>query len=563
MRESGQQTASPPSSWNDVVIGGVLCIVTFAAAWIYTLPSPYFLDSFGYLIGIDKWNRSGEISSHYRFANTLLYYLPVTAFGEIGLKVVGVAFTTATAGTYFAMVRRDFSSIAAVGATLLLLSAPSTVITATHLKEDLTSLVFFCVAILLIRPHAGLLRTFCVGSAYGFALLFKEIMLGAAPFLVAYLHLEGEQVQRYRDCLQVPAIARTALRGLAVAAGAIATVLIVSPNRLSDFTTMASSPYMGQFYGLFSHQQSRGLAFWSEALLHLHPWYLFPVSFFLATLADRPPKQLLYPIMALVLLLFLANVSVIRMRHYVPVFFFLAPVLFDGIRAIFDLLFELLRRADHLRRYSGAFALASCAAVAVAQLAYVYPTLDYRHRYDPSRGFYRPLADALPTDALLLGMDNCPIATYESGLECRTHPPDLDALAARRYTESIADQSTSRPIYLLPDFFDYDAAGHIRRAVEANLSMQSSYSGWWEPYHVMTYGAAVDELIARRERQLPGCVSAERRQTQVEISDDLVLDEIQVVFRCDDGGERRFVARTHRGHRTHLIRKSVSRALPK
>ena len=553
---SGQELAS-----RDNAVAAILGFGTLVLAWHYTLPAPYFLDSFGYVAWIEAWNETGEIPSRYRYANTLLYYVPVTLLGEIGLKVVGVLFTGALAAIYYLMIRRDFSAATGVGATLLLLSAPPTTISATHLKEDLTSLALFTLAILWMRPNAGVLRCAGVGVAYGTALLLKEIMLGAAPFLVGYAHLRCEQIERPSQLLRVGSLARTALRTAAIGLAAVTTIQLVSPTRINDFTTMAASPYMGQFYGLFSPHQATGLSYWAEALLLLQPWYLLPVAFFLATANERPLCQTLYLLMAVVLLAFLANVSVTRMRHFAPVLYFLAPVLFEGSRALIDVPADLITGRRARRRSVTALALIACASVCVAHLAYVRPTLELRLRYNSAREFYAPLQRRLPPDALLLGMDHCPIATYESGLECENHKPDLGPAAAQRYADAVQRRAAERPTYALPDFFDYDRHGAIRRAFEPRLEPEPVYENWWEPYHLMTYGRSVDHVVAASQHRFPVCVPTSRKQKPISVAEDLQLDEILLRYRCPEG-EREIPLLTYDGHHTDLVRRSVLRVAP-
>lgn len=548
---------APPVRQSDRWLTAVVVSVVFLLSCLYTLPSPYFLDSFGYVTWIQEWRRYGELPSHYRYANTLLYYWPVVLFGEVGLKVVGVAVTTMLAALYWWQIRRDFSATTAVGASLLFFSAPPTVITATHLKEDLTSLLCFSASVLLVGRSAGAVRIAAAGAAYGLSLLFKEALLGAAPFLVAYVHLRADRSISYRQCFETRRLLASGGRVALFAAAAGIMVLAVSPTRIGDYAHMAGSPYMGQFLGLFSAQQAIGLRFWIEALLHLHPWYLIAVGFFVAHMRQRGPVQGLYPIIALVLLVFLANISVVRMRHYVVVFFFLAPVLFEGTRAAVDTVAEILGLRGRARG-SAAGALAICAVVAAANLAYVHPTIDYRLRYSSARGFFAPLSRALPGDALLLGMDNCPIAAYASGLRCENHPPDLDAAGAGRYAERIAAELAQRPVYLLPDFLDYDSRGAMRRAFEARFASRPVYSGWWEPYHAMTYGEALDETVGQLLRQRPDCHLESRRTQPVAVSDDLTIDTVTLRLRCRDGGSSEISLNAYRGHRVMLRRSVVS-----
>jgi hypothetical protein len=326
---------------------------------------------------------------------------------------------------------------------------------------------------------------------------------------------------------------------------------------LSDFTVMAASPYMGQFAGLFSARQSVGMQFWSEALLHLDPWYLLPVGFFITGVSRRPPAHALYLMIAVVLLLFLANVSVVRMRHYVPVLFFLVPVIADGTRAALDTFRELLPTRWWRPGWASPVALAICAAVAVAQIHYVRPTIDYRLRYAPSPGFFAPLAGALPADALLLGMDNCPIAQYETGLPCENRPPDLNAEVARDYADKVWAYLTQRPVYALPDVLSYDRRGELRRAFDSRFILRPVHKGWWEPYHLMTYGISLEDFIAAGLERYPACVSASRESKPIGIADDLVIDEITIQFHCPTGGPRTVVT-AYDGHLTFLALRTVS-----
>lgn len=545
----------------DRAIAVLLGAIALALGWSYTLPSPYFLDSFGYVAWIREWAQGNPLPSYYRYANTLLYYVPVRLFGELGLKLVSVAVLTALAGAYFAMLRRDFSRAVALGASLLFLSSPAFVISTTHLKEDATSLLCFTITILFVHAQPSRLRVAAAGITFGLALLFKEVMLGAVPFVLAYLYVKGGGLERYRECFSFAALRDALPRTALFVFAALVTVLAISPSRISDFTTMASSPYMGQFLGLFSPLQRQGLAFWAEALLYLHPVYCLPVAFFAFALGRVSILRMLYLAMALVLLLFLTNVTVVRMRHFSPVLFFLAPVIADGTRELGSQLRRLLGFPVR-RRWGDAVLVALCLAVAGAQLAYVEPTLDHRLRYNAARGFYRPLAERLPSDSLLLGMDYCPIATYESGLACRNRRPDLDRRRALAYVENVAELAARRPVYVLQDFAAYDLRGEVRRAFRERFERELVYEGWWEPYHLMTYGRRLDEDQFVRRGGRGDCRLTERRQSLVRISPALALDELRARVQCEDGRSDSLRLLSYRGHRTDLMRGAVYRLIP-
>ena len=527
-----------------------LCGGTLALFYVYTLRAPYFLDSYGYLNWIASFNQTGEFSYGYRFANTLLYYIPVTLVGEAGLAAVSIVVATLLSGAYYLMVRRDFSTPVAIAASLVFFTAPSTFISATHLKEDLTSLLCFTVCILLTPADSRAIRWIGAGVAYGFALLFKEIMLGALPFVAAYAYVRRSSLDSYKQLLSPRALGRVVGPGSLLCLAALVVIVVVSPTRFQDFLIMASSPYMGKFYGVISHQLPIGYQYWTEALLYLHPWYLLAVLFFLARAPKRPPSQALYLLSALALFVFLANSSVIRMRHYVAVMYFVAPILAEGAYSLASLANSALARRSHRRLPPAAFTIAMTALLACFQVLYVIPTAEYRIKYNPLRGFFGPLGKRLPDNALLLGMDDCPIATYESTLECQNRPPDLTSDEAEAYAASIEEAASRRPVYLLPDFFSYDAKGAIRKNFTTRFNLKPAYKGWYENYHGMTYSPTIDHMIKRVSFQRD-CLEPSIVRSPKTVSNQLQIEQAEFYFYCDEAPVA-FSAAVYRNHLTNL-----------
>lgn len=527
----------------------LLCALSTTFFGLYTLPYPYHLDTVGYIKWIQAYASTGKFPSDFRLANTYLYFYPVQVFGEVGVKVVMVTVITLFTGGYYLLLKRDFGLTTALASPFILLTAPTTLIAVTHLKEDYNALLFLVLALLLLKPRLTWRNSAGAGACYGFALLLKEIALPLAPVLVAYLHVQHHEIRDYRSLFEVKKIWQSLLLLAAFIAGALLICYVVHPARFSDYFRMAASPYLGQFLGPFSSLQSAGYRVWNEAILHLFPYYLIFFVCVIVVAWKRQILKLLYFTAALILFVILSNTTVIQMRHYSPVLMFLSPLILDALLIV-------VRRMIPQAFVQALIVQASVVLLVVFQLRDLLPTIEYRLRYNPHAEFYVPLKHLLPDNALLLGMDNCPIASYYTGFPCQRHPVDADAQRYQRFAQRIRNEVTQRPVFLIPDFFSYDRLGEVRKNFPQEFKLSGIFSRLSEDYHAMTYGPPLEEISAGFLKRQPSCTLVNEERREVQTSERLRLNAVQYSFSCETETRRRQYLE-FRGHLTFLSRQTV------
>ena len=539
-----------------------LCLLSVLALLFfvtYTLPTPYYLDTFGYVVWIQTYGEKGYFPSLYRLMNTYLYFYPVKLFGELGIKITTVVVITCFTGCYYRLIQRDFSTPIAIMSTLILLSSPTTIISVTHLKEDYTALLFLALA-MLIGSKKSTVHSSLAGVAYGLSLLFKEATLAVFPCVLAYVYLPWHPQRT--DIAPLWRDMRVWHAGRAMFLFLVGVCLIhfaIAPERYKDFFLMAGSPYTGQFLGLFSQVQRRGYQFWQEAILYLSPWYGVCLVSVGAAVWRRDAKRCLYFVAFLILFGVLSNTSVIRARHYAPALLFLAPLCVDGVLVLGQALRRLLARRrlpSFGERQLAVACLLGVISLSGLQIAYVLPTLEYRLRYHPLKEFYGPLGSHLPADAMLLGMDNCLIASYFSRLPCVKHPVDLDQAAYAHFKHTVREALVTHPVFLIPDFFSYDATGVLKRRFEQDFQLKHVFSGLSENYHAMTYGPSARWVIAQMQRGFPACHYASEEHRSVAASPRLTLLSVTYRFACgpDMLAEHFWI---YKGHVTYLRQQSI------
>jgi hypothetical protein len=527
----------------------LLCALSATFFGMYTLPYPYHLDTFGYIKWIQAYTGTGKFPSDFRLVNTYLYFYPVQVVGEVGIKVIMVTVIVLFTGCYYLLVKRNFCITTAFTSALVLLTAPTTLIAVTHLKEDYNALLFLVLALLLLKPRLTWRNSAVAGGCYGFSLLLKEFALPLAPILVAYLHVQHHEIRDYRSLFAVKKIWQSLFLLVTFIAGTLLVCSVVHTERFSDYFRMAASPYLGQFLGPFSSVQNRGYRLWNEAILHLFPSYLIFFVCVIGAVWRQQILKLLYFAAAVILFVILSNTTVIQMRHYSPVLLFLAPLILDALLIV-------VRRMIPQAFVQALIVHASVVLFMVFQLRDVLPTIEYRLRYNPHAEFYLPLKHLLPPNALLLGMDNCPIASYYTGFPCRQHPVDADAQRYQRFAQRIRSEVTQRPVFLIPDFFSYDRLGEVRKNFPQEFKLSAVFSKLSEDYHAMTYGPPTKGIIAGFLERQPSCTLVNEERREVPASERLHLDAMQYSFSCETGTQvRRYLE--FRGHLTFLSRLTV------
>lgn len=546
-----------------VLVGNLgLCLLSLLALAFfarYTLPTPYYLDTFGYVVWIQAYLEKGHFPSVYRLMDTYLYFYPVMLFGELGIKIANMVVITIFTGCYYRLIQRDFSTPTAIMSTLILLTSPAAIISVTHLKEDFTALLFLALA-MLIAQKPTLPGSFLAGVAYGLSLMFKEVTLAAFPCVLAYVFLSWHG---HPSDISTPwhrtRLRRAGLALLLFLAGICVINFAIAPERYRDFLNMAASPYTGQFLGLFSKVQRRGYQMWQEAVLYLSPWYGVCLVSVGAAVWRRDAKRCLYFVAFLILFGVLSNTSVIRARHYTPALFFIAPLCVDGVLLLGQAVRRLLARRGlpsfGERQLAGA-CLLGVIILCAFQITYVISTVEYRLRYHPLKEFYGQLRSHLPADAMLVGMDNCLIATYFSHLPCVTHPVDPDQAAYTRFRDTISEALATRPVFLLPDFNHYDASGMLKRRFAEDFQLKHVFSGLGEDYHSMTYGPSARRTMTQRRQLFPACRNVDEEHKAVAVSPRLTLDSVTSRLAC---GKEILTQHfwVYKGHVTFLRQQSI------
>jgi len=523
----------------------LLCALSATFFCFYTLPYPYHMDTIGHIQVIQTYANTGKFSGGFRLADTYLYFSPMLVFGEFGIKVATVTVITLFTGCYFLLIKRDFGINIAFASALLLLTAPTTLIAVTHLKEDYNALLFLALAMLFLKTRVTWYGSAAAGACYGLALLLKEFSLVLAPVLLAYLHVQHHEIRDYQSFFEIKKIWQSLLLIAAFIAGVLIVCYIIHPALFSDYfmRMRTTSPYRAHFLGLFSYMQPTGYRLWNEAILHLFPYYLI---FFLCVIVaawNRQILKLLYFAAALSLFAILSNAATIRARHYAPVLLFLSPLIVDALLIMVRVIPRPFARTVIVH--------GSVVLLCVFQLRDVLPTLEYRLRYNPHAEFYQPLKRLLPPNALLLGMDNCVIASYHTGLRCMRHPVNADAQRYQKFAQRVQNTMKERPVFLLPDFFSHDRFGEIRKNFPKEFKLAEVFSKLSEDFHAMTYGPSVKALIAGFRRRRPSCALANEERREVQASEHLSLDLVKYSFSCGtETVERQFFE--FQGHLTFL-----------
>jgi hypothetical protein len=332
------------------------------------------------------------------------------------------------------------------------------------------------------------------------------------------------------------------VRAVLVVVGALVIILLVSREWLADLVSLTASSSTGQFLGPFSEIQAAGVRLWRQGLRHatlLHP--LIAVAL---VVAWRHRAVGIWPWLlgALISLVFLTNITVARAALFLWSAAFTVPLALAGLSELAGWVSARVASGRivplRVRRPLDALLFAiPVTAVIVWNVVDVYPTLEYRKIYHPQAEFYAGLAEELPEDALLLGMDNGPIATWYTGFPHLTHPVDPDLATAQRFVDEVRDSLLVRPVYKLPDFYAYDADRNIPCAVLARARddrfAAPAYTAAHEDYHALAYGRPLSELVDELLRVSPGCEEIGQGERPHDLVPDLDLRLARLHFDCD------------------------------
>src|SRR5438094_824898 len=115
-----------------------LLVVLVLAALFYfafTQRFPYHIDTVGYVEGAKDYLATGVLPRTFdrRLLNIYCYVPFLWLAGEAGIKALSIGVILAFSAFYFLLLEREFGRRVAFVASLLMLSAPATIITVTHL----------------------------------------------------------------------------------------------------------------------------------------------------------------------------------------------------------------------------------------------------------------------------------------------------------------------------------------------------------------------------------------------------------------------------------------------
>lgn len=555
----------------------------------FTQRAPYHADTASYVESAKEFLATGAFSRSFdrRLLNVYAYVPFVWAMGASGIKALSIVAVLGFCVFYYLTLRREFDTGVAVGASLLLLSVPASVITVTHLKEDFFALLFLTAALWMLGPAPSLRRCAGAGAAFGLACLSKEYPLILLPFMLGQVALRRTPVDGLRDLLRI-----TWLRGAAPAWGAFvvvaaATILLISPRHLAYLYAATASPHTGQFLGVGSAVQPIGFQFWREGMLYLAGVHLVLLPLVVGALWRGQLTRLLWFFGALSTFLFFSNLSVVRGRLFAATAFFTAPLIADALsRALAWVIHRRhaaqapvekpsrarpgqgraplpLREAPSgapVALHAGAL-YAIITAFALLQVSYVLPTLTYRLAYPPQAEFYGGVRDSLPSNRLLLGMDNCVLARYYGDCPCLARSLDPGAAGSQAFLAALSESLAVRPVYVLPDFFSYDSGGVLRREFQKTFRLERAYMKLGEDYHDMTYGLRMSEVVRKIEAGPADCIFENATKTPVFVNPSLSLEAAAYDFRCRGGEQTKFFLE-YRGVQTFLAPQVIYRVRP-
>lgn len=496
-----------------LVFAGV-CALVFLAVHSVALSQPFHWDSAAYL---SAGYPTRPMACH--------AFRPLAAvLGEATLPTTTALAYALTVVLAISLFSRLLGRTAALFGVVGALATPASILTATHGKEDFLALAWLLGACHLARSRRWLPLALA-GPLLGAAWMTKEIALVATPFVVLLVVL-----RRAEDESTLESGPAAVGRVIALLLGAALTILIVDagfPRHLLGLTDVSAT---GQFLlpsldriAARTESARYGLTeafFFAQFVALLVP--------FLDVGAARRRFALLSIGQGVLLLLFLASISTHHFRLHLWPAVFLLPAAAVALE----------RTAEFLRSRSPWIAVSwrvaaffGVAAAVAFSLAVVLPAVQLRHSYNPVARFYGALSER--TDApLLLGMDDCMLAAYFSGLECRTHPYDPTAAEADAFADDVLRELESgRTVLLIPDFFAYDGSATMRRAMEQRFSPHPEEPRWYENYHRMDYGVSLGEARLLASGGRPGC-EVEVREGDVIAELDPSVRAVQLLVDC-------------------------------
>lgn len=549
-----------------------LCLWLFTVTYYlwYTLDVAYHYDTIAYAQNIRSFLEGGPLDRQLpsRFFNSV-YYLPFVAFaGDAGIKYANVLVLALFLPVYAHVVRTFACWTVATSAALLVAFAPATVITVTHLKEDLNA-VLFLVAALALLQSGRFVATGVAGACYGLAILSKEFAIVLFPFVAFYAPVAGLTGQSVRQIARLAFWRRWAPRTIVFVAFLLITMVALSPDHFGIVRSMIEGSGYLRVLMPFSPMQSVGFEAWQKGSLYLSPACLLGLVSFIAAIRGRQWLKLWWMGAAVALFFLFSNTTVVRDRQFIPVILLVAPSIAEGVLLVVvgvQQWFAPGGRDREPRHATEMFLVIAVAlGLAVAHAWRLQPTLMYRNRYHAQREYFGELCRRLPDGAHVYGMEMILFAAHFAGdkrVNVYRHKVQPSPRDARQLVARMRDQLDTGEVFLLPDFFAYDARGHLQRGITAVFESEGFYRHPLEAYRQMSYLDPVRTVLERIERRFPQAELIGRRQQPYVLSDGLKASKVQFIFRAQ-GRLFRHTLVEFRGYHLPLTYRTVHRLLPK
>ncbi|MGB8932864.1 MAG: glycosyltransferase family 39 protein [Anaeromyxobacteraceae bacterium] len=555
------------SRWTVRLAQGLPLLFVAAVAVYYgcfTLRRPYHLDTVLHLDSVRALLERGVLETAFpsRVGNTLLYLPGVALAGEAGLVWTSVVVVVATTALYFLTLRVDFGDAVALAAAVSFATAPAVILTATHLKEDANALLLALAALALAGRAGGGFRSIFAGALCGLGVLTKEYGVAFVPFVAAQMFVWRGRPEAVGDFVRPMTWQRAWPTLAAFLAGAGGIILLVSPGHFGILRGMTSSPYQAQFLGLQQLLTGGPWSAWREGTSHLSGWAPFAVVALIVAARARRWTPILWAGAGAVLFVLLSTTTVTVGRIFGPVILLMMPVAWSGVRLALRTAAAKLWPLGPVEAVSDGAVLLVAVVLASWHVADVTPTLAYRKAYPPQARYFEGLGRATPPGTVLYGMDNCSVATYFTGLPCRTHPVDATPEVARAFVDGLVAEAKRRPVLLLHDFEAYDNG-----AIATNLAMRanapSAYAALGEDYHGLSWPGSWDGEVERIETTTD-CrgIGVTRSPSNVPAPG---FEVTTMLFACGSPGEETVQSRVgigFRGRPTALGTMSVRRLEP-
>ncbi len=513
--------------------------------WHYMLDKPFHLDTVLYYKNVRDFKNISSFQCGFKIRCFVSYYL--LFFKLIGFKnplKVGMFFSYLLfIVLYYLFLKRLFDKKVALISSILISLTPSVFLTVFFLKEDFIALSFLFLSFYILfffnfkfkRNKTMKLSSLILSSlSFLFALWSKQMVIVFLPYLfliILYSKLCSKKqkssnfVFNFNKDLNYLWFSLIDFL-LFIFLLFVFNFVLFKKNYLDFFFHDANSIYLGgKFLGLlsgaipFNHFQM-AYGFGSnliDLVILLSAFYLIYLIYSLIYELKKKKisfdvlLQFIFTFYGLFFLIYMLNQIIVRYRHFLWVFIFLIPGFFKFLFITFDFLFISLQKIKNksnwinlILRYKDIFILMLFLVflffIALNNLSKIYPNVVLRHHFNTEYEFYHNFKQYIDLyfpnkNIILYGMDDCGLATYYTGFQCKSTFVDPDENKINTLIEEInSDLKKGYLVFLLPDFYGYDQYNLKLNALMNSFNFNPIYQNWYENYHSIDYGYTIEEM---------------------------------------------------------------------